>query len=60
MLEVNLLGALWTARAFLRSLAPPARAPTAPARPGLHRLDRRQFGERGHADYATAKAGVSG
>jgi 3-oxoacyl-[acyl-carrier protein] reductase len=60
-LEVNLLGAIWTARGFLSALA----------RCGPH-ADREgasvtfigstagRFGERGHCDYATSKAALYG
>lgn len=60
-LEVNLFGALWTAREFLRQLEQAG-----------HRDDGHgacllftgstagQFGERGHCDYATAKAALHG
>jgi 3-oxoacyl-[acyl-carrier protein] reductase len=59
--EVNLLGALFTARAFLQALAR-----TGP-RPDGHGAalvfvgsTAGRFGERGHADYAVAKAALHG
>lgn len=59
--EVNLLGALWTARAFLACLAA-----TGPRGDGtgaslvLIGSTAGRFGERMHADYAAAKAGLVG
>ena len=60
-LEVNLLGAAWTARAFFGALA--ASGP----RPDGHGASlvfigstAGRFGERDHADYAAAKAGLRG
>lgn len=60
-LEVNLLGAAWTARAFLDALA--RKGP----RPDGHGASlvfigstAGRFGERDHADYAMAKAGLVG
>ncbi len=60
-LDVNLLGALWTARAFFAALAR-----TGP-RPDGHGASLTflgstagRFGEAGHADYAAAKAGLHG
>lgn len=60
-IEVNLLGAMWTARAFMRCLAA-----TGP-RPDGHGASlvfigstAGRFGERFHADYAAAKAGLVG
>lgn len=57
-LEVNLLGALWTARAFLRRLEP---------RPDGHGAcllfigsTAGRFGEAGHVDYAASKAALRG
>ncbi len=58
---VNLLGSVWTARAFLRLLAE-----TGPRDDGhgvalvFISSTAARFGERHHADYATAKAGLSG
>jgi 3-oxoacyl-[acyl-carrier protein] reductase len=60
-LEVNLLGALWTARAFLRGLA--ADGPRADGHGACLLFTgstAARFGERGHADYATSKAGLLG
>jgi 3-oxoacyl-[acyl-carrier protein] reductase len=57
VLETNLLGAIWTARAFLRNLA---------AHPGRDAAlvfigsTSARFGERGHAEYSTSKAGLYG
>ncbi len=60
-IDVNLLGSLWTARAFFASLA------TTGARTDGHGASlvfvgstAGRFGERFHADYATAKAGLVG
>jgi len=60
-LEVNLLGATWTAQAFLAQLAE-----TGP-RPDGHGASllftgstAARFGERDHADYSVAKAGLYG
>ncbi|TKD02236.1 SDR family oxidoreductase [Polyangium fumosum] len=61
VVETNLLGALWTARAFLASLA----------RKGPREGERGaslvfvgstagRFGERGHSEYAASKAGLRG
>lgn len=61
VLEVNLLGAMWTARAFLRSLAQSgARGDGAGASLVFTGSTAGLFGERGHADYAAAKAGIVG
>lgn len=61
VLEVNLLGAMWTARAFLASLRR-----TGP-RPDGHGASlifigstAGRFGERGHAEYASTKAALRG
>jgi len=60
-LEVNLLGALWTARGFLRCLRE-----TGPRVDGdgaallFTGSTAAKFGERGHSDYAMAKAGLYG
>ncbi len=61
VIEVNLLGAMWTARAFGRTLQR-----TGP-RPDGHGASliftgstAGRFGEAGHADYAASKAGVVG
>lgn len=60
-LDANLLGAVWTARAFL------ARLERTGQRPDGHGASlvvigstAGRFGERGHADYALAKAGLVG
>ena len=61
VLEVNLLGAAFTARVFLRTLAR-----TGPRADGVGAAlvftgsTAGRFGERGHADYAAAKAGLLG
>jgi 3-oxoacyl-[acyl-carrier protein] reductase len=60
-LAVNLLGALWTARAFmghLRGTAPAARG--AGASLIFIGSTAGRFGERGHCDYAVSKAGLYG
>lgn len=60
-IEVNLLGSMWTARAFLASLAR-----TGPRSDGhgasvvFIGSTAGRFGERFHADYAAAKAGLVG
>ena len=61
VLEVNLLGAMWTAREFLRCLA------AAGPRPDGHGAcllfigsTAGKFGERGHCDYASSKAALHG
>jgi 3-oxoacyl-[acyl-carrier protein] reductase len=60
-LEINLFGALFTARAFLASLR---RTGPRPDGHGAALLftgsTAARFGERGHADYAVAKAGLYG
>ena len=60
-LEINLLGALWTARAFMGALA--RTGPRADGR-GASLVfvgsTAGRFGESGHAEYATAKAGLIG
>lgn len=59
--EVNLFGALWTARAFLRSLA---RSGPREDGHGASLLftgsTAARFGERGHCDYAASKAALGG
>lgn len=61
VLEVNLLGALWTARGFLRGLA---RTGPRPGGPGASVLfigsTAGRFGEAGHVDYAASKAALRG
>ncbi len=60
-IETNLLGALWTARAFLGTLAK-----TGPRSDGhgaslvLIGSTAGRFGEKGHAEYAVSKAGLYG
>jgi len=60
-LEINLLGAIWTARAFLRCLA---RTGPRPDGQGacliLIGSTAGRFGERGHAEYSISKAGLYG
>jgi 3-oxoacyl-[acyl-carrier protein] reductase len=60
-IDANLLGALWTARAFTATLA------RSGARPDGHGAalvfigsTAGRFGERGHAEYAVSKAGLYG
>jgi len=61
VLDVNLFGAFWTARAFLQCLAR-----TGPRDDGhgasliFTGSTAGHFGERGHADYAASKAGLRG
>lgn len=61
VLEVNLLGSFWTARAFLQTLAA-----TGPREDGhgasllFTGSTAGHFGERGHADYAASKAALIG
>ncbi len=60
-LDVNLFGAMWTAREFLRGLA--ADGPRADGHGACLLFTGStagEFGERGHVDYATAKAGLVG
>ncbi len=61
VLDVNLFGAIWTSRAFLRALA--RTGPRADGR-GASLLfvgsTAGRYGERGHADYAASKAGLVG
>lgn len=61
VLEINLLGAIFTAREFLRALA--RTGPRSDGR-GASLLftgsTAGRFGERGHCDYAAAKAGLVG
>ncbi|RMG45691.1 MAG: SDR family oxidoreductase [Acidobacteria bacterium] len=56
---VNLLGAIWTARAFMAALD---RQRDRVERPALLLIGSTagRFGEAGHADYAAAKAGLRG
>ncbi len=61
VVEINLLGAIWTARAFLRALAR-----TGPRADGVGSSivftgsTAGRFGERGHVDYAVSKSGLYG
>ena len=58
---INLLGATWTARAFLRSLAESGpREDEEGACLLMIGSTAGRFGERGHADYSLAKAGLVG
>jgi 3-oxoacyl-[acyl-carrier protein] reductase len=60
-LGVNLTGAIWTSRAFLRSIAK-----SGPAEAGVGASlvytgsTAARFGEKGHGDYAASKAGLYG
>ena len=60
VLDTNLTGALWTARAFLRALA--ATGPRAESGASLVFIGSTagKFGEAGHSVYATSKAGLHG
>lgn len=61
VLGVNLLGAMWTARAFLATLARTGpREDGAGASLVFTGSTAGRFGERGHADYAASKAGLAG
>jgi 3-oxoacyl-[acyl-carrier protein] reductase len=57
VLEINLLGALWTARSFLSQVAGRCVAGSSLVLIGS---TAGRFGEAGHADYATSKAGLRG
>jgi len=60
-IETNLFGALWTARAFLATLARSGpRADGHGASLVLIGSTAGRFGERGHAEYAVGKAGLYG
>jgi len=60
-IETNLLGALWTARAFLGTLAKTGpRADGQGASLVLIGSTAGRFGEKGHAEYAVSKAGLYG
>jgi len=60
-IDVNLLGALWTARAFLAALARTGpRADGHGASLTFLGSTAGRFGEAGHAEYAAAKAGLRG
>ena len=59
--ETNLLGALWTARAFLGALARSGpRSDGHGASLAFIGSTAGRFGERGHVDYAASKAGLTG
>ena len=67
--EINLLGAIWTARAFLRTVAERSSqesrtAASHAAQQGASLVftgsTAGRFGERGHADYAASKAALTG
>jgi len=61
ILETNLLGTLWTARAFLGTLAKTGpRADGHGASLVLIGSTAGRFGEKGHAEYAVSKAGLYG
>ena len=61
VVETNLLGATWTARAFLRSLAESGPRPDGQGASLLFiGSTAGRFGEHGHADYAASKAGLIG
>lgn len=61
VIETNLLGAMWTARAFLRGLAEDGpRADGRGASVCLVGSTAGRFGEAGHAPYAVSKAGLYG
>jgi 3-oxoacyl-[acyl-carrier protein] reductase len=61
VLEINLLGAIWTARVFMRELA--RRGPRSDGRGAsicLISSTASRFGEAGHLEYAVSKAGMLG
>lgn len=61
VLGVNLAGAFWTARAFLRALRAAGPDPDgAGASLVFTGSTAARFGERGHADYAASKSGLYG
>ena len=61
VVSINLLGAVWTARAFLRVLAAAGPRPDGEgASLAFTGSTAGRFGERGHADYALSKAGLYG
>lgn len=60
-IDANLFGAIWTARAFLGALRRTGPRPDGHgAAAALIGSTAGRFGERGHADYATAKAALRG
>jgi 3-oxoacyl-[acyl-carrier protein] reductase len=60
-LEVNLLGSLWTARAFLGGLARTGPSDDAQGASLVFTGSTAgRFGEAGHADYSASKAGLTG
>ncbi len=59
VIDVNLLGAIWTARAFLRALAADGPAPGG-ASVTLIGSTAGRFGEAGNAEYAASKAALVG
>lgn len=58
--EINLLGSMWTARAFFASLAATGARDGEGASLLFIGSTAGRFGERGHADYSAAKAGLVG
>jgi 3-oxoacyl-[acyl-carrier protein] reductase len=61
VVDVNLLGVLWTARAFMRALARTGPAPDGGgASLVLIGSTAGRFGEAGHADYAATKSALRG
>lgn len=59
--NVDLLGAIWTVRAFLRALASgPPHDPRAGASATFIGSTAGRFGERGHSDYSASKAALYG
>lgn len=60
-IDVNLLGSMWTGRAFLAALERVGPRPDGHgASLGFIGSTAGRFGERGHAEYAAAKAGLRG
>ncbi|MBL8861589.1 MAG: SDR family oxidoreductase [Planctomycetes bacterium] len=60
-IETNLLGTIWTARGFFRTLAATGPRPDAHgASLVLIGSTAGRFGEKGHAEYAASKAGLRG
>ncbi len=60
VIEVNLLGTMWTARAWMAALARTGPRPDAGGSLVLIGSTAGRFGEAGHADYATSKAALVG